>query len=62
MAIRELRVFWATATHRCVLYRVDGTLELWLRTGDRVTALATCRDLTDAGTLAQQWLDRLHTF
>jgi hypothetical protein len=46
-----------TETHRCVLYRIDGALELWLHHGGRVIALATCTDENRAKALAQQWLE-----
>src|SRR6476659_3948655 len=35
MASRELRVFWTTPTHRCVLWRIDGVLEVRLHAGHR---------------------------
>ena len=55
MATRELSVCWETATHRCVLYRVDGVLELRLHDGDRVASLATCVDLERAAAVANLW-------
>jgi len=58
MASREHRVFWTTPTHRYVLWRIDGVLEVRLYAGHRVIALETCRDDDQAQALAEAWRDR----
>lgn len=55
MSSRVIQVHWETPTHLCVLYRVDGVLELRLIHGERTTRLSTCRDMDHATALANEW-------
>jgi hypothetical protein len=59
MSSREVRVCWETPTYRCVLFRVDGRLELRLSEGERTTRVSTCRDLVDAEATALQWQEAI---